>query len=83
MVYHAQQMSVIVHHQNRMYLVIVHDILNLGNLGIRRHAFRRTCHHLLHRDVEELVLQTFHGAPHIAVRYQPDYLIIYHRHTQT
>ena len=56
MIYHTQQMAVFIHDQNRMYLVIVHNILNLGNLGIRRHTFRRARHHLLHRDVKELIL---------------------------
>ena len=72
MVNDAQKMFLVVHHQYGVYLVLVHDVLYLCNLGGWRHVFGRRRHDVAHSLVEELCLPFLHGTTYVAISDKSD-----------
>ena len=81
MIDHAQKMIVVIDHQHRVHLVLVHHLLHLRDFGFRLDYLRLTGHDVAHRAVEKLCLPFLHGTADVAVGNQSHNHIIHHGHT--
>ena len=68
----AQEMLLVVHYQYGVYLVLVHDVLYLCNLGGWRHMLGSSGHDVAHSLVEEFCLPFLHGTTYVAVGNESD-----------
>ena len=82
MVDHAKQVLVIVGNQNGMYLISVHNLLNLRNLCFWPDGLGRTGHDVAYSAIEELCLPFLSGTTDITVSDQTDDFPVHLCHTK-
>ena len=70
-------MIILIYYEYRMYLVFVHDALNLRNLGLRSHHFRSGGHDVAHGLIEEFSLPLLHGTADISIGNQTDDTLVF------
>lgn len=72
--YDARQLSVAVHHNQRVYLVVLHQLFGIREAVGHADRFRRVRHDFVRSDVEEPCPVFQHGAAHVAVGDDAGYL---------
>ena len=77
MINHTKQMILLVDNQDRMHLVLVHNLLNLCNFRICQNAFRLTRHDVFYRMLHEARLPALHSTTDVAIGNQADNLLVF------
>ena len=81
MVNDAEQMVLMVNDQYRMHFILLHYLLNLSNLCVGQHAFRRTRHDVLHGVVHKGGLPFLHRPADVTVCDEADdFLVVVKRY---
>ena len=76
-------MLLLIAYQHGVYLIPVHNALNLRHFNVWQHRLWLSCHDVGHGMVEEFRLPLLHGSPYVAVGYYSgDGLVIVESHAE-
>ena len=82
-VHNANELAILVNYKHCVYLVLVQDVLYLGNLGFGTYTFGAWCHGIFQLHTKELLPQSLHGAAHVAIGKYAYHLLALYRNYQS